>query len=408
MMKSPKEKSIAMILLNGNNGHDKSAKEIVTGTMQRYVELRMQQQMLQRPTTRPLNFADGATQFTLSPLTRRIMSTIESNNADDDDDDVRRSNSFHSKKRGKAAKVVTFATHQNVIIRYDLDIDAVSKKAAAALFWYTAQDYARFRSESNDMAAYASGDLDYQQFFTNTMYPCCQHMASTIRTGNKTTSSPTGSNSATSQPLSPTDSDSDSTISAYSSCSSSTTITDTDSCSSVFSGSSDNSSTSQSILMDTTMDASELEMMSNYRGLERIVFRHILQDLKINYIKKCVAEEADNCYFDVDDDENDMVVDDSSISKIVVVDNSTSTTGMNTNDFRQYMFTSQFIAQFVGQIDRIGVNRDNHEFLLAQRKLMKEQQKKLRYKKAKRDRGKSHPSDDHCSDENFRQQTIEI
>lgn len=160
--------------------------------------------------------------------------------------------------------------------------------------------------------------------------------------------------------------------------------------------------------MDTTMDASELEMMSNYRGLERIVFRHILQDLKINYIKKCVAEEADNCYFDVDDDENDMVVDDSSISKIVVVDNSTSTTGMNTNDFRQYMFTSQFIAQFVGQIDRIGVNRDNHEFLLAQRKLMKEQQKKLRYKKAKRDRGKSHPSDDHGSDENFRQQTIEI
>ncbi len=398
MMKSPKEKNIDVVLLNGTNGHEKSTREIVSGTMQRYVELRMQQQMIQRP-PQPPNFSDGGARFTMSPLTCRIMSTLESNKADD----VRLSNSFHSKKRGKATKVVTFATNLNVTIRYDIDIDAMSKKAAAALFWYTAQDYAKFRSESNDMSTYASGDLDYQQFFMNSLYPCCHHMASTIRTGNKTASSPTGSNSTTSQPLSPTDSDTDSTISAYSNCSTtSTAITDTDSCS--VSVGSNNSSASQSILIDTTIDTSELEMMSKYRGLERITFRHILQGLKINYIKKCVAEEADNCYFD----ENDMVVDDSSISNIVVVDDNTSTTGLNASDFRQYMFTSQFIAQFVGQIDRIGVNRDNHEFLMAQRKLVREQQKKLRSNKAKRDRGKSHPSDDHGSYENFRQQTIEI
>jgi hypothetical protein len=438
MMKSPKEKglfssepNIDRILLNGIHCHEVHPKPVnnnkkqnlristttktltKTTTMQQYVELRKRQQMLQHNTAaailsqQPVPVTD-MTQFSLSPLACRITSTIEYAILHNNNEVVRRSTSIQNKKIRQQKKVVKFATNQNVTILYDVDTAALSRKASVALFWYTAQDYTKFRTESNDMATYASGDLDYQQFFMNTLYPYCCHTASTIISGNKTMTDKTGNNIVS--PVSPSDSDSDSTVSTYSN-SSSTALTDNDSCSS--STSSINSCASPSIVDITNSaaaDIAELEMMSKYRGLERVIFRHILQDLKINYIKRCVQEEAENCYFD--SDESDMVLDDCSSCDINMNESTNpSTTGISTSNFRQYLFTSQIIAQFAGQIDRIAVVQDNYEYFLEQQRLQLERLKLARDLKkksssnAKWKREKSHHIDD-CS--NFHKQTIEI
>ena len=161
-------------------------------------------------------------------------------------------------------------------------------------------------------------------------------------------------------------------------------------------------------MYNEAVDTSELEIMSKYRGLERIMFRHILQDLKFEYIKRCVREEAENCYYD--SDENDMDLDDCS----TIDPTSTSTIGIDTGNFRHHMYTSQVMAQFIGQIDQIVVEQDNYEYFLAQHKLQLEQkklareEKKKRYSKAKRNRGKGDQKDDYCCYEHFRPQTLEI
>jgi hypothetical protein len=394
-----------------------------TSTMQQYFERRLQQQILQKKkasTIRPQNpiMTADMSQFSLSPLACRITSTIEQAILNYKSEQLRCA-SISSKKIRQPKKVVRFATNQNVTIRYDLDTNVLSKKASTAMFWYTVQDYAKFRTESNDIAAYAAGDLDYQQFFMNTLYPYCCHMAKKgFRSGNDTTNN-MGKNII--MPVSPTDSDSDSTISTCSSGSNSTAPMDTDSCGS--STCSNSSSVSSSVVIDMTnnddvLDVAELEMMSKYRGLERIIFRHILQDLKIQYIKRCVKEEAEKCYFD--SDESDMDLEDGTTTSCDIrmtesTDSSTTETSFPSN-FRQSLFTSQIMAQFNGQVDRVVVVQDNQEYFLEQQKLQLERlklakaQKKKRRNKAKGDtsRRKSHQNEDICDYENFHQQTIEI
>ena len=324
-------------------------------------------------------------------------------------DVVRWSTSFPSTKIRQPKKVVRFTTNHNAVIRYDVDMYALSKRAYVALFWYTAQDYAKFRSESNDMATYAAGDLDYQQFFMNTLYPYCCRMATTISSANQSMKSTTGNTVDTS--MSPTDSDSDSSLSTNS-CSSigSTAPTDDDSCNSSISNC--NSSASPSFLETKYTDAveiAELEMMIKYRGLERIIFRHILQELKVDFIKRRVKEEADNCYFD--DDNSDMILDD--CTSCSIESTNSTTTGISPGYFRQYLFTSQVMAQFVGQIDRIAVVQENHEYILEQHKLHLERLKLARDQKKKRSnkatgKWKRGEIDDYYMYENFHQQTIEI
>lgn len=429
MMKSPKDKSLfpSEPNINGVQLYGMSAPAVptkrfsskrqenlkiaTTATLQQYVELRKQQQIMQRNSAvavfHPPIIPDS-TQFSLSPLACRITSVVENALFHNISDNIGRSTvRKQNNSQCKTKKVVTFATNQNVIIHYDIDTNTLSKKASVALFWYTAQEYAKFRTESNDMATYGSGDIDFQQFFLNTLYPYCRHIAGTIRNGKTSIFSPSDNNIAV--PVSPTDSDSDSTISTFSS--SSTALTDNDSCTGGSSISSNHSSLSPSIgetMYNEAVDTSELEMMSKYRGLERIMFRHILQDLKFEYIKRCVKEEADNCYYD--SDENDMDLDDCS----TIDPTSTSTIGIDAGNFRHHMYTSQVMAQFIGQIDQIVVEQDNYEYFLAQHKLQLEQkkmakeEKKKRCSKAKRNRGQGDQKDDHYSYGNFRPQTIEI
>lgn len=429
-MKSPKDKislsseSNGAVLLNGATGQGlltksgsskKKTLEIsTTTTMQQYVELRKQQQTLQLNVTtaiRPQHpIAIDMTQFSLSPLACRITTTIDYSILQTKNDDILWSKSSPNQKLQQQKKVVRFATNQNVTVLYDVDTIVLSKKAHVALFWYTAQDYARFRTESNDLATYACGDLDYQQFFVNTLYPYCCHMATNISAGTNSYISTIGSNDAT--PVSPTDSDSDSTISLYSN-SSSTVLTDNDSCGSSISSSNSSVATSTS-LVDTTntaaVDTVELEMMSKYRGLERIIFRHILQDLKIDYIKRCVKEEAENCY--LDDDESDMVLDDSFSGDICMTESTNaSTTGNstgNSSNFRHYLYTSQIIAQFVGQIDHIAVVQDNQEYFRQQHKLKLKRLKLARDQKKSKAKWNTGGNDGSYSYENFHKQTIEI
>jgi hypothetical protein len=383
-------------------------------SLQEYLKLRTGKDDKTHRSSTSRSTASTAT-YSLSPLTSRITSILEEALLSSASDKNMCSSSNPEllwitsaplrKKTRKFKKNVTFAMHRNVYIPYNT-IDAThtvmgcpisinDRKASIAILWYTAQDYAQFRTECNDMATYALGDVDYQHFFMNTLYPYCCSMARSIRKRINATTSPSRKSSMA-PPLSPTDSDTDSTTSV---CTISTETTESGS----FSNSSHSSELSSSSLfvvssndMVTTTEAEaiELEMIRKYRGLERIIFRHIVQDLKMEYIKFRVKEAAESCYFDDDDDDctmgshDDTMSDKSSQPSVVC----------------HYVYTSQCMAQFLAQIDRLGVLQDNQDYYHR----IQQQIKERNQRKADHYKNRNKKNQDQKYDTNFCEQTIEI
>jgi hypothetical protein len=270
-----------------------------------------------------------------SHLSSRIFATLTSNTISSNRH-VLLTHQITTTKKPRT-NCVKFATDRNTTIHYNPEgigyryydnNDKSITTSLSSLLWYTPNDFQKFRAESNDIATYALGDVDYQQFFLNTLYPfCCSYAvpSSTDRAINM------ANTLMKHESISDTESDTTST------CSNST---DTNT----------NDTTTSDCNID---DATELEMISKYRGLERVMFRDILQDLKLSYIKECIKEQNESCYYDVDDTDNENDDDDPGMDNDECTKNIENQQRRKDADFRNYMYTSSNMAQFYGQIDAI-------------------------------------------------------
>jgi hypothetical protein len=160
--------------------------------------------------------------------------------------------------------------------------------------WYSASDFQRFRADSYEIAAKASGDVDYQHFFLNSVYSKAATVATSASCGLSETFP-----SVTYTP---------------------------------FTGLYANPRTRNfmSICID---NFSDLCMLSKYRGLERIIFRNLVQPSKLSYIESCIQHHKQ------------IGETESLIGKSLEKNNS----------FRHHTISSQVVSQYLGQIDDIVV-----------------------------------------------------
>lgn len=173
--------------------------------------------------------------------------------------------------------------------------------------WYSASDFQRFRAESYEIAAKASGDVDYQHFFINLVYSKASTVATAANFGLSETFP-----SVTYTP---------------------------------FAGlyANPRTNTFMSICID---NFSDLCMLSQYRGLERIIFRNLVQPTKLSYIESCIQHHKQI-------GETESLIG-SSLEK--------------SNSFIHHAVASQIVSQYLGQIDDIVVQeqvradfQDQHE-----------------------------------------------
>ena len=187
-----------------------------------------------------------------------------------------------SRQVATAKKNVSFSS---AVITILYSNDQSDESIETSLLWYSASDFQRFRADSYSIAAEAAGDVDYQHFFLGSVYSKAATMSS----------------------------------SAINDCTSLSPSVNYAPHNGLYANSSSNNY--MAITIDTFID---LCMISKYRGLERIIFRNLVQPSRLSYIDDCIQYHKPNGRLD------QRVLDGS---------------------FRQYTVASLIVSQYLGIID---------------------------------------------------------
>jgi hypothetical protein len=218
----------------------------------------------------------------------------------------------------KKVQTVTFAVTAITILYPDYhSMDGVIP-SIPSLLWYNSADFQRFRSECYQIATKASGDVDYQQFFLRSLYPAATAIATTA--SDKTYSMDVQIDAQPTLQVSKV-----STTVLY-----------------PFPIVPDTKLTTKGSATLGIENFNELNMISKYRGLERIIFRNLVQPSKLSYIQDCIR-----CCQSNNDNANQQNHENITGDNLLDGFNLDSSPGFRQNTL------SQIVAQFYGQIDEI-------------------------------------------------------
>jgi hypothetical protein len=190
----------------------------------------------------------------------------------------------------KVQKNVSFSPAVITIHFPHEDPSGEAAKIIPSVLWYSASDFQRFRAESYEIAAKASGDVDFQHFFLNFVFA---KAAATAANHDLPDTSP----AVTYAP---------------------------------FARLHANPKTRN--FMSISIDSySDLCMLSKYRGLERIIFRNLVQPSKLSYIEGCIQYHKN----------------------IGQTEPFIGHSLKKDNPFCHHTVASQLVSQYLGQIDDI-------------------------------------------------------